>query len=615
MRRITRLAAPAALLAITAALVGGLVAVQDAIAPAPEPPAARAETAPRLKWPADTVWRYRLELKGDKRIEAGPASLAGSLDLAAHVELRSYGRHDGNTRLGLRFAEVERHALTMLGEQAMPDRAAADAVFAGREALLEVAPDGAVLGLRFASDAPTLFQHLSRLVAGEIQLVMQPGETTWEAREKTQHGLALTDYEVTGADGSAVELGRYRFDYARLDGAPEGAATRVEARYTARIARAGHVERLRGSETIRAGEGERSVHVEGAIDFELLGMGPAPADGRDPMAALGARTGLDAWPVSAQARHMMRVRRAGDMTLDRIAADLRAFGPGGQMPAHSQWAWRATGRLLLDPSAATALGRVAIEDASIGHKGRALVLDLLASVGHAEAQSALRDVLESQRGGERHAALLTRAGFVERPETRTVQMVAEAWGAADGVEKQSAATVLGAAAGHLYRSGETEQALGHVRRLEGALSAAEDTADRRALLLALGNAGVPEAVETVAAYAGDADPAVRRAAATALRKTPGAVAEQALGALMRDDDARVARTAVKALSRHALGDEHLRSLAAAVADGSLAPATHSALVELLVAHGERAPDARRLLAAALAARTADGRLRSRLARL
>lgn len=607
-----RLAAPALLLAATLAVVGGLVAVQEAIAPPDRGAAApTGPVAPRLRWPGDTVWRYRLELKGHKRIEAGPATLEGALDLAAHVELRSYGRTDGNTRLGLRFVEVERHGLTMLGEDVMPDRAAADAVFAGREALLEVAPDGAVLGLRFAGDAPTLFQHLSRLVAGEIQLVVRAGETTWEAPENTQHGQALTDYEVVGADAESVELGRHRFDYARLDGAPGDIAPAVDARYTARVARAGHVLRLKGTERIRAGE---ALRIEGALDFELLAMGPAPADGRDPVAALGPRTGLDRWPVSAEARHMMRVRRAGDMTLDRITDDLRAFGPGGQMPEHSRWAWQATGRLLLDPSAATALGRLATDDPRLGHKGRALVLDLLASVGHPEAQAALRGVLEAHREDPRYAALLTRAGFVERPEPETVQAVAEAWRAAGGVERQSAATVLGAAAGHLYRSGDPDRALGHVRQLEGALRGAEGD-DRRALVLALGNAGVPESIETVAAFAADDDPGVRRAAATALRKTPGALAEQALTGLMADADPRVARAAVKSLTRHPLSAGHLNTLAAAVNDGALSPATHGPLVELLVAHAELDVEARRALAAAIAGRTADGRLRARLARM
>ncbi len=615
--RLARLAVPAALAAATLIAVGGLIAVQDAIAP-PDPgvSGAPSATAPRLKWPADTVWRYSLELKGDKRIEAGPATVEGALDLAAHVELRSYGRVDGNTRLGLSFVEVERHGLTMLGEDVMPDRAAADAVFAGHEALLEVAHDGAVVGLRFGADAPTLFQHLARLVAGEIQLVLQPGESTWEAQEKTQHGVALTDYEVIGADAQTVELGRHRFDYARLDGAPTDAATRVEARYTARIDRAGHVRRLQGTETINAGEmgHGQAVRIEGAIDFELLTMGPAPRDGRDPVAALGARTTLDQWPVSAEAKRMMRIRRAGDMTVDRIAADLKAFGPGGQMPEHSKWAWQATGRLLLDPSAATELARIA-DDERIGHRGRALVLDLLASVGHAEAQAALRDVLEANRGDRRHAALLTRAGFIANPEPATVRLVADTWSRAAGIEKQSAATVLGAAAGHLYRNGETDLALTHVRRIEGALRTAGDTADRRALVLALGNAGVPETVETVAAYARDSDPAIRRAAATALRKTPGAVAEQALGSLMRDADPRVARTAVAALSKHPLDAGHLRSLAGAVADGTLGPATHSQLVELLVSHGDLDTGARRLLATAIATRTTNGKLRGRLARL
>lgn len=608
-----RFATPALLLVATLAAVGGLLAVQDAITPAAKPGQAQAgPVAPRLRWPGDTVWRYRLELKGHKRIEAGPATLEGALDLAAHVELRSYGRFDGNTRLGMRFVELERHALTMLGEDVMPDRATADAVFAGHEAVLDVAPDGSVLGLRFAEDAPTLFQHLSRLVAGEIQLVIRGGETTWEAKENTQHGQALTDYEVVGGDDQAVDIGRYRFDYARLDGAPADTAAAVEARYEARIARAGHVLRLKGSETISAGE---MLKIEGALDFEFLAMGPAPADGRDPVAELGPRTGLDDWPVSEQARMMMRIRRAGDMTLARITDDLRQFGPGGEMPEHSEWAWRAAGRLVLDPSAATALGQLAIDDPSIGHKGRGLVLDLLASVGHPEAQAAMRDVLAAWRGDALHAALLTRAGFVEQPELETVQMVADAWKSAEGIERQSAATVLGAAAGHLYRSGETDAALTQVHRLEGALRGGAEGEDRRALVLALGNAGVPEAVETVAAYAGDADPGVRRAVATALRKTPGALAEQALTGLMSDADPQVARTAVKALDRHPITAGHLASLADAVRDGSLGPATHGALVELLVGHADVDADARRALALAIARRTEDGRLRARLAKL
>lgn len=312
---------------------------------------------------------------------------------------------------------------------------------------------------------------------------------------------------------------------------------------------------------------------------------------------------------------MQLVSRAGDMTTARMLDELRTFGPGGEMPHHSRWAWQATGRMLLDPSAAEALGRLVIEEKSIGFKGRALAFDLLASVGHAEAQSAMRDALRNIERDDRFPSLLNRAGFITEPEPRTVQLVADIYESADGIARQSAATTLGASAGHLYRTGQTDDALRHVRRLETDLRTQSDATDRRALILGLGNAGVDEAVATIAAHARDDAPAVRRAVATALRKTPGLVAEEALDALMADADPRVGRAAVRALGRHPLNADHLGTLAQRVMDGSLGDSTHGPLVDLLVRNADLDTQARRTLALALAHRTSDPRVRARLARL
>lgn len=596
---------PALALVALLAVIGGLVYTQSTLtARATAEATATADGAFAFRWPKGIVWTYRLDLTGQKTIDAGGTRLDGRLDLAGHITLQSHGKRGETTHLALRFADLERHALTVMGREVIPDAAA----LVGPTALVELTDEGTLAALRFAPDAPPVFRHLAQLVIGEMQLVVAPGELTWEAREPTQHGEAITDYEVIAADPHAIELGRYRFDYARLDGAPADTPVSVDANYRARIARAGHVLSLAGTETVAAGD---AVRISGAIDLALVAMGPA-ADPAAPVATYTDRRAPDAWPISAEAHRAMLARRAGDLTIDRIVTDLRRFGPGGEMPEHSRWAWQAAGRLLLDPGAAAHLGRLVTDDPAIGHRGRALALDLLAQVGRPEAQAALRNALEALPRDAKRAALLTRLGFVERPEPATVELAAAEWQRAEGVERQSAATVLGAAAGHLYRSGETEQALAHVRRLEAGLSRGED---RRATILALGNAGVPEAVMTIAAHAADPDPAVRRAVATALRKTPGLVAHEALGALMTDADPQVSRAAVRALGRHPLAADDLTGLAARVRAGELGPSTHGALVDLLVRHGDLDPDARRALGLALAQRATDGRVRARLARL
>lgn len=606
-------ALPALATVVTAAAVVGLLAAQRSLAPTPTvTDQTDGPTAIRLRWPDGHAWRYRLELSGHKSLKVEPSPVQGTLDLATGLVLRSYGQSAGVTTLGLRFVDVERHALVVLGQSVMPDADAARAVFDGREALLEVAPDGVIRQIRFAPEDPTLFKHLAQLVAGEIQLVVKPGHTTWEAREPTQHGEALTDYEVTTVDRAGMDLGRYRFDYARLDGAPSDVPVEVEARYAARVAAAGHVVRLSGEERIKAGE---VVAIEGRIALELQSSGPAADDRRAPIAARSEARALDQWPVSPEARAAMLERRAGDLTRSRIMADLRAFGPGGEMPHHSRWAWQAVGRLLLDPRAASDLSQLIVNAPEIGHKGRALAMDLLVSAGHPEAQAALRHAVDRVERDERFPLLVQRLGFVKRPEPATVEAVATVYRRSSGVERRSAATTLGAAAGHLYREGHPDEALAHLRRLEGDLRRADGPESRRALILALGNAGLDESVSTLVSHAGDADPAIRRAVARALRKTPGLVAEEALGKLMVDADARVSQAAVRALGRHPLNADHLTGLAEAVQAGALGPATHSALVDLLVAHPALDVDARRQLARAVAARTADGRLRARLTRL
>ncbi|MEM6730986.1 MAG: HEAT repeat domain-containing protein, partial [Myxococcota bacterium] len=213
---------------------------------------------------------------------------------------------------------------------------------------------------------------------------------------------------------------------------------------------------------------------------------------------------------------------------------------------------------------------------------RTLVVDLLAQVGHPEAQAALVEVLQgrSARDDAKAVELHQRLSFVAKPEPSTVAYAEQRYEAArresDDQWHYASAYSLGALARHA--GGSTGERL-RATLSEGLATASNPVAIRH-FVTALGATHAGEAVSQIANYASADDPDVRAAVATTLKAPQSDTAREVLLDLVADDDRLTQHQAIRSLQRHPLERWDLEAIAARVSTGAVYPSNFRALVEL-----------------------------------
>jgi HEAT repeat protein len=573
-------------------------------APPADPPAPPPGVASAWRLQPGVAYRYHLVLQGEKHVPGpmGQGALTGRIDFDVEVELRAYPALGAHQPVGLRFAALRTHDLALLEQPVLPDRATAESILQGREVLLDFDRRGVLVSLRYAPEDPPVFKHLAQLVAQEIAVVIEPGAATWIAHEPTQHGMAVSEYAVTSADGLALQ--RRRTTYRELVGVPDDVAPEVEGVAQITFAPAGHLTHLRAQEHAQAGE---TFWLDGRLVLELLETkrfsGFAP-----PLVAAEIRHPGQVPVSDAALRKAMQERAAGLTTTD-LLADLARVGAGGGLADKNRWLWRASALLRLHPELADDLADLILAPET-GHDGRALALDLLVSVGHSRAQAAVRRALAGDFSDDPEAhTLYARLGFIQKPEPATADFVARRFAGTEGEDRTAWAYTLGAVADHL----EPAEALALTRPLATELAAAEGPDAQRHLLRALGNAGLEAHVPVVAAYAQAEDARVRKAAVGALRKCTDAQSEALLTERLTDVDVDVQQAAARALARRDLTAEHFATFAEQVRSGQLQEGAWPELLDALRAHQTTDPEGvRALLEAMLERPITHPRLRARI---
>ncbi len=196
----------------------------------------------------------------------------------------------------------------------------------------------------------------------------------------------------------------------------------------------------------------------------------------------------------------------------------------------------------------------------------------------------------ARRNNRTFATFAQRLGFVEQPDGPTLRFLMSVYAESKSEPadvRAACAYALGAAAGQARMAGEAEAALRASDVLRRDLLCAAASADKAALLAALGNAGLPGDAAVLLRFAVDADPIVRASSALALRKQTGRDAKAQLLAMLADANLKVAQSALLALAEQKLTDDEIDRLAELVLAGRTALALDGHILRLLVAQRPR----------------------------
>lgn len=541
-----------------ALLVAGLVAFFLRGGPATPAPVSAAQ------WPVGTEKTYRLTLRAHAELPGvdprGPAA-PSDLVTTGLVRLRSYRADGGFLKLGLSLARLDEATMTVFGEPAMQDRAALVAALTSGEAVLTVRPEGDLVDVDFTPGSHNLFKTFAQTLAGELQLPVRDG-ATWTVVDTTLRGKAEATYQRT-ADG----FRRTRPRYVKLTAFGQGLREVTVAAETRFVVGAGGLTSLDSREAL-GGFTPEGAPVQSALELSLEPVDAAPLAAVLPTQLEDSSPGEVVRPADWKAQ--MLAQRIAGLTPQQMMDGVAMNAAGASVESVARFLPRASGLLLQHPELCLALAERA-KAPTTPAKERVFALELLAAAGSAEAQAAMRDILSSEALTNDPARVerFQRLSLLRRPTAETVAYAGEAWRRGSPAERQTLALVVGATAGMLSRTGGEAEAGPWVAELRQALQGARDLEERRALVGALGNAGLESAVPDVLAALRSPDEALRADAVIALRKTPVPEARQAAVQALQDPALPVKAEAVELLRRWKPDDAERAALIAAVRAGRL----------------------------------------------
>ena len=560
------------------------------------------EFAFEYDWPKGSIYVYDLDYSSESEAvfafstggedeEPQEQSYAGLIDMKGELRLASYGKEGAYYLLGVTFSNISTLELTALGSPVFESEEEAKRVFESSEALMEINGSGEISALKFEKRAHPAFVGTVQSLMGDVQVIVESGSPSWEAREKNQQGEAVAEYEVLGSDGDAVALGKKREDYKRFNAADissKKVKSDVTSSFDVALHEDGYLKSLAGTEVLGATEGEKKllgVTTEVSVVLSRVEQVQSPDELVASLKGSSYVRALGEVKVSPEAEQKALVQRAAGMKIHHIVEDITKYGSAGRMPFHERWIWRATGLLRASPEECKKLLEV-FEDESVGATGKQFIVELLAGVGNEEAQKVMLEIFDSDtaKSNPGYFKLIQRVAVLTNPTVEMGKYIEEKVLETQRLKDDlhfSSAFALGSMSAKLRENGEEQVASALNERLVEFLKNAENDDERAAYLRALGNSGDEKNIDLIAPYSADADDRVRRAVATALRKTRTPESEKIVMTLASDSVGQVQKEALQVLRKYTVDSDQLLQLDQMLESGGLDNFSRGDMITLL----------------------------------
>lgn len=559
---------------------------------------------------APTADLYRLRFASSDRFFPGPSAPTSNrsqsegiqtqldIDVELSVE-RIRGSAPEEIRRVFRFPKCQRGSFKFNGSELITDRTACESELSHAALVVDYGPKGALLRVHEPKDAPRMFGELASFLVSEISFWSPSGsENAQTVTEANLRGVAVSHYERERS-GDWI---RRREQYNSLIAA-EHSQVPVRARVGGR-----HRLRLEG-DTVQDFVGAETVKVEtvsgekvatSLLRIELRRIGEGSKSDFDFAATAFTTRALDEPQFSEELERRMLVQQIDGLTREEFLATLARYAGSGRVPDHDRFLWRSYALLQLEPE----LARDMMPIFNGGNSAaRTLVLDLLAQVGHPEAQAVVVELLQQREAlaDPKAVELHQRLGLIEEPEPETIDFAEhryqEALQAGNTAWHFASAYTLGA----LARRTDAETSSRLREALIDDLDAAQEPFTIRHLVTALGAAQHEEDVTRIARYATSEDANVRAAVATTFDEPQTEDGLDTLLQLVADADRITQLQAIRSLHSYTLEHAHFEVVAARVSEGAIHQVNFRALVELAKTFRVKNPDGAEALLRAMVA--------------
>lgn len=291
-------------------------------------------------------------------------------------------------------------------------------------------------------------------------------------------------------------------------------------------------------------------------------------------------------PESPSKGKQLLTKRVAGLTWAQMHDAIIKHDASGVMPHHERWLWRATGLLKLHPELSHKLAKLALDD-RLAQPGKLLIMDLLANVGHTQAQEAILTVLNDPEvyGTPAYAALGARTLLLTTPSLQTAQAFAKHF--EDAPTRSTFATsaaILGASIARI----DPDQRPAFIKTLLSPCARTCDADTRADLLVGLGNAGAKQATTLAKAQLQHSKhPEHTTQAIMALRRVHTTEARKLLFDAIAQP--HTTQAALNALSQHTLTEDEARTLITILKHAPLTQTQQPALLNTLTQLGKTHP--------------------------
>jgi hypothetical protein len=532
--------------------------------------------------------------------------ISGKMDYDLDFVLRPVMQKDNKVFIGFSFINMRNIYFLYSGENLFEDKRVQEEAYSGKEAFFAMDDKGVISDIYFFKGESILFKSAVKLFLGEIQIILKETLDEWISFENTQYGKTESKYTFIKSAADKIILEKTRIAYPAVNNLT------IDQRLTTQNAngkweifldRSGHLQSFSGKEelTVTDRNGRNAFHLKTDFTLKLKSVekDTATLQYEENFFRKMTPSVIGTIEFDKKMEEEALKNRAKEMTRSEMLKTLKTFSEEGEIYNQQMFWWRVSGYLKLYPERSADLVDL-FKEKGFDSKARLFIVGILASVGHSEAQKAMRDIIVSDeaKNDGLYVMMLQNFSLLENPDKGTVDLVKSIYDdafAQKNIIRAASSLTLGALAGRLNSDDNAAAAHTINEKLLLNLRYAEDDKEKEYLLDALGNTRIESNIKIASKFIDNRKDEIRASVANAVRNNQTPESENILFKLTQDDKTIVQRQALSALNNYRLEEDHFKKINEQIRSKKIGDNLYLDVVQLLMKYPDKIEDNKDML--------------------
>lgn len=525
----------------------------------------------KYKWEKGTKYTYYINYSSNTEAvfmggQAGTKTMKGKMDCSLNMNISPFEERKGNTVATVDFGKIDSCSFVLNEEELFVNREVISHIFNGRTAFAEIDPSGRIVNLLFKNNEDPVFISSVKLFLGDSQFIVKPG-FSWNETEKSQHGEYSAYYGRKSINPFSTEYSKEKTDYTKIHSvtAPLTSLDKnISAKYDVTF-KGGIVRQFTGKESVSIKNKAGTTLFDLSISIESRLAGTEPQTEKFTLADMQKMISSKIGNIELDEKIKKDIlkKAAKEMTYTEFEKTLKTYSDTKTIYDKGQFIRRSVAYLKLHPERCKDVYNFFVSE-GVTSDARVLAMGILTSVGHTEAQTAMRDILmhDNVKTDIYYSVYLQNFSVLKDPDDKTVNFLKKELEQSLLANKNvtSSSLTIGAIAGKLIKKGKEQEAMEINKRLATLLKSADNDKDKERFIDALGNTGISSNLKIAEGYLNDPNNRVRASLSNVVRFNQTKESEDFLFKLAQDKDSLVKMQTINTLAVYDLKDEHLKKL-------------------------------------------------------